>query len=179
MDLIQSIKAEKAFALNTCAATPIQSIFFEDASCVRTDCDAQLILVIPFSTSVRLTGIALRPVAGEEPTLLKVFLNSPGLSFDDVGDTRPAFEVKGAGAEVWSGKPLALPATKFPSCESVSLFFDAEGKDTVALSRVVLFGTTQEIADVSKLSAVRACQLGRARARALPSFSPWLTHLAP
>ena len=151
-DLIQSIKTAGAFALNN--ANPVNAIFFEDASCVRSDCDAQLIIVIPFSTTVRLSAIALRPVAGEEPKVLKVFLDKPELSFDDVEGARPAFEVKGA-SELWSGKPVALPTTKFGGCTSVTLFFDAEGKDTVALSRVVLFGATQETADVSKLSAVR------------------------
>jgi hypothetical protein len=152
-DLIQSIKTAGAFALNN--SNSVQAIFFEDASFVRTDCDAQLIIVIPFSTAVRLTGIALRAVPGEEPTVLKIFLDKRELSFDDVQDTRPAFEIKGAGAEVWSGKPAALPATKFPACESVTLFFDADGKDTTALSRVVLYGNTVEVADVSKISAVR------------------------
>ncbi len=157
-DLIQSIKTAGAFALNN--ANSVQAIFFEDASCVRTDCDAQLIITIPFTTAVRLSAIALRAVPGEEPTLLKVFLDKPELSFDDVQDTRPAFEVKGAGAEVWGGKPAQLPATKFPACNSVTLFFDAEGKDTVALSRVVLFGSTVEHADVSKISAVRGRGVG-------------------
>ena len=173
-DLIQVIKTAGAFALNN--ANPVNAIFFEDTSCVRSDCDSQLIIVIPFTTTVRLTAIALRPVAGEEPTLLRLYVDKTELSFDDVESTRPAFEVKGA-SELWSGKPVPLPSTKFPGCTSVTIFIDAEGKDTTALSRVVLFGTTQEIADVSKLSAVRVpASWGARGARSLPSF-PLLTHL--
>ena len=167
-DLIQVIKTAGAFALNN--ANPVNAIFFEDTSCVRSDCDSQLIIVIPFTTTVRLTAIALRPVAGEEPTLLRLYVDKTELSFDDVESTRPAFEVKGA-SELWSGKPVPLPSTKFPGCTSVTIFIDAEGKDTTALSRVVLFGTTQEIADVSKLSAVRVpASWGARGARSLLFF---------
>ena len=172
-DLIQVIKTAGAFALNN--ANPVNAIFFEDTSCVRSDCDSQLIIVIPFTTTVRLTAIALRPVAGEEPTLLRLYVDKTELSFDDVESTRPAFEVKGA-SELWSGKPVALPSTKFGGCTSVTLFFDAEGKDTVALSRVVLFGTTQETADVSKLSAVRGVEGALGKPYAL---APLVSHSTP
>ena len=40
----------------------------------------------------------------QEPKVLKVFLDKPELSFDDVEGARPAFEVKGA-SELWGGKP--------------------------------------------------------------------------
>ena len=179
-DLIQFIKREQAFALNHQAATPVSAIFFEDASVVRSDCDSQLIIVIPFSTAVRLTGIAMRAGAGEEPTICKLYLDKRELSFEDVEDTRAAFDFKGAAHEVFSGKAAALPPVKFPACSSVTLFFDAEGKDTVALSRLVLFGSTVDNADVSKMTAVSAPARARERARACKRRPrEWLRARAP
>ena len=179
-DLIGAIKVSGAFALNSQAATPLENVFREGVSFCRSDCDAQLIVVVPFSSFVRLSAIQLRCVPGEEPTLLKVFLDKRELSFEDVEDTRAAFEVKGA-SEAWRGKQINLPAVKFPACESVTLFFDADGKDTVvrlepgqpfpkclrfthqrplssfplsqAISRLVFFGTTVETADLTKMTA--------------------------
>lgn len=129
-DLIGAIKVAAAFALNSQATTPVENVFRDGVSFVRSDCDAQLIVVVPFSSFVRLSAIMLRCVPGEEPALLKVFLDKRELSFEDVEDTRAAFEVKGA-SDAWHGKQINLPAVKFPACESVTLFFDAPDKDTV------------------------------------------------
>jgi hypothetical protein len=152
-DLQDYIKKGSAFALNSQDATPVSALFNDTLSCCRSDCDSQMIVHVPFTTHVRLTTLALRAVAGEEPTVLKVYLDKRELAFDDVESIKPAFEIKGGNV---SAKPIGLPATKFPSCESVTFFLDAEGKDTVALSQLKLFGSVVETADVTKISAVRS-----------------------
>ena len=49
---------------------------------------------------------------------------------------------------------MALPAVKLPACTSVTLFLDAEGGDTVALSRLVFYGS--EAAGGADLGKMRA-----------------------
>lgn len=113
-------------------ANSVALAFQDNANPVRSDCDAQLILIVVFRVPVKLAALRVVAVAGEEPTIVKLWCNKKGeLSFDDVDAVKPNFECEvDEGAA--KGAPIALPAVKLPMCTSVTLFFDAEGKDTSA-----------------------------------------------
>lgn len=96
---------------------------------VRSDVDSQLILIVSFRTPVKLSALKVLGVPGEEPTVVKLWCNKKEVSFDDVDAEKPNFESEVSAAAA-KGAPMALPAVKLPACTSVSLFFDAEGKDT-------------------------------------------------
>jgi hypothetical protein len=122
-------KTQECGALNISAACDVKVAFMDNSLPVRSDVDSQLILIVSFRTPVKLSALKVLGVPGEEPTVVKLWCNKKEVSFDDVDAEKPNFESEVSAAAA-KGAPMALPAVRLPACTSVSLFFDAEGKDT-------------------------------------------------
>ncbi len=118
----------------------------------RSDADSQLIVYIPFNTPVRLTGIIVNGPADEAPTVLKVFVNRSALGFDDVGDVEPAQTLLLKPADLGDDVQTKLKPTKFGNVNSLFVFAEREGSDTVALSKLSFVGQVLSgSSDMSKL----------------------------
>lgn len=100
--------------------------------------DAEMILTIPFVSSVRLKGITMAgPPDDSHPARIKLWANRESLGFDDArdgaGDQAIGINVDPAGNLTYP-----LNAGKFASVRSVTIFIsEAEGGDDV--SSVVTF----------------------------------------
>ena len=132
MDLSSHVIAKESFALNASTASPFTNLLFDNAEVCRSDCDSQLLVTYVFTESVKLSAVAFLPVEGEAPTVLKLWTNKKELGFEDVSSTKVNFEVtEGDLLKMHAGDSMQLPSVKFPACTSVTVFLDAEGKDTV------------------------------------------------
>ena len=83
------------------------------ATVCRSDCDSQLIIVVPFRAAVRLTALKLVAVPGEEPTVVKLWVNKKELSFADVEGCKPGAELAPGEAQ-WKGAPSECAARASP-----------------------------------------------------------------
>lgn len=128
-DLNDLIDLHQCTGLNVAGDGNVRVVFQAGSSALRSDTDSQLILKTFFRSPVKLAAVSLVGVAGEEPTIVKLWCNKKEISFDDVDSEKPHFE-SAVGDSAAKGAPLALPAVKLPVCSSVTMFLDAEGKDT-------------------------------------------------
>lgn len=153
--LLPHINADEASVSNAQSELCNVSGLLAGTSIVRSDLDAQLLFLIPFKQPVRLTGISLRGVDGEAPTVLKVFAGKTTFAFDDVSST-PA-TASFALTAATSGKTLSFisPGIKFPAAvSSIAIFVDGDGAETTALESLTLWGTlAAQGADLSNLAA--------------------------
>lgn len=132
MDLSSHVSHKESFSLNASSSKPLTNLFFDNAEVCRSDCDSQLLLTIVFTESVKLSAVAFLPVEGESPNVFKLWINKKELSFEDVPSTKVNFELtEGDLLKMHTGDAMQLPSVKFPACNSVTVFLDAEGKDTV------------------------------------------------
>lgn len=132
MDLSSHVSHKECFSLNASSSKPLTNLFFDNAEVCRSDCDSQLLLTIVFTESVKLSAVAFLPVEGEAPNVFKLWINKKELSFEDVPSTKVNFELtEGDLLKMHTGDAMQLPSVKFPACNSVTVFLDAVGKDTV------------------------------------------------
>ena len=156
-DLVAFIDHARCSVSNAAAGANDAAVLLSSAGgVVRSDVDAQLIITVVFRQPVKLTGVALRSVAGEAPSVLKLFADKTAFSFDDVEAT-PANAAVSLNAAACAGKTLALntPGAKFPaSVTSVAVFVDCEGAETTALTALTFFGASASAgADLTQLKA--------------------------
>jgi len=140
-DVTEHVLRKGVFALNN--STDAAHVFQGGATLVcRSDADAQLILCVPFSQTVRLTGLAVgAPLGAEAPATLKIFVNRPALGFEDVGDVEPAQAFTLTDADLGEDTQLKLKVAKFTAVNSLHLFVEgADGADRVAVSSLRFFG---------------------------------------
>lgn len=156
-DLVAFIDLGKCSVSNAAAGADNAAVLLSSSGgVVRSDVDAQLLITVVFKQPVKLTGVALRAVAGEAPSVLKLFAERTAFSFDDVEAT-PANAAVSLNAAACAGKTLALntPGAKFPaSVSSVAVFLDCEGADATAVSSLTFFGAAAGAgADLTQLKA--------------------------
>ena len=91
-DLNDHVHLTECAGLNLASSCDVKMLYQDNSVVTRSDCDSQLILITCFRTPVRLTALKLVGVAGEEPTILKLWCNKKEISFDDVDVEKPHFE---------------------------------------------------------------------------------------
>ena len=131
----------------------------------ESDTDDQLLLNIPFTQAVRLTGVALSGPAPDAtgydadaaPRSVRLFVNRPSLGFAEA-EADPAaqeVEVGGEGGGGGAGEAVVIPlkAARFKGVTSLALFFQANagGAETTQVGCVKLFGSAGETFDVAAI----------------------------
>ncbi|KAK8113974.1 hypothetical protein PG999_006043 [Apiospora kogelbergensis] len=143
----------------------------EQKDWVESDTDEQLLLFMPFNSSVKLHTIqitSLPPKAGEDddedeipmrPKTIKLFTNRPhNLGFDEAEDIQPTQEIE-IGEDEWNANGTAnvgLRFVRFQNITSVILFVvDGDGSsETVRVDRIRLIGESGEKRDLGKLEKI-------------------------
>ncbi|KAK8137838.1 thioredoxin [Apiospora sp. TS-2023a] len=143
----------------------------EQKDWVESDTDEQLLLFMPFNSTVKLHTIqitSLPPKAGEDddedeipmrPKTIKLFTNRPhNLGFDEAEDIQPTQEIE-IGENDWNANGTAnvgLRFVRFQNISSVILFVvDGDGdSEKVRLDRVRLIGESGEKRDLGKLEKI-------------------------
>jgi len=124
---------------------------------LESDCDEQLLINIPFTQAVRLTGLALagppgRP--GAAPRTLRLFVNAPSLGFAEAEADPSAQDVElDAEGAAHPGVLTTLRAARFKGVTSLAIFISANagGDDTTCVSCLKLSGSAGETFDVAAI----------------------------
>ena len=79
---------------------------------LRSDCDEQLLISLPFASGVKLHSINIWGSGETAPKTVKLFINNDSLAFDDVEDKKPHHEFELTAKDVGGGT-IVLPFVKF------------------------------------------------------------------
>lgn len=154
-DVSSEIRRADVFALNAAPATPAANLFVTDPRLVlRSDCDSQLLLHIPFNQGLKLATITLDcGEAADAPTRMRLYANFPSLGFSDLEGTKPTQELVLSEADV-RGRELKLALVRFTRVNSLHVFLEREDAETVSLSSIRFGGTpveaTKDLKDLGK-----------------------------
>ncbi|KAK8849497.1 hypothetical protein IAR55_004831 [Kwoniella newhampshirensis] len=114
----------------------------------ESDVDDELIIKIPFTSSVSLRSITLKAgPSGRTPREMHLFRDQPGLDFSDASSSTPtqAFDV----VPVREGVEYQVKAAKFNGLTSLTLFFPGNSsggdEETTRIYYVGLRGTFQSL----------------------------------
>ncbi|KAF7299400.1 PITH domain-containing protein [Mycena indigotica] len=143
-NLFKQIDRDNVVALNTLAAGSLVikpwHERLDETKALESDADDQIIIRIPFTSSVRLRSLLLKTGPGDQtPSKVALFANEDNFDFDDVADKTPTQEfIVAPGREVGE---YALRTAKFSNLSSVSLLFPAsQGADTTQIYYVGFLG---------------------------------------
>lgn len=130
---------------------------------LHSDLDPQLLLTIPFMSSVKVYSINITAPMDDPtklPTSLKIFANRPSLGFDEVEDFFPTQEFALSPKDYSPDSVLKLKFHKFQKVTSLALFFDHEDVDDdddfekSILSGIKFFGKSTQGTDISQIKKV-------------------------
>jgi hypothetical protein len=125
------------------------------------DVDAQLLILLPFSSPVRIHSLKLFSFSHSDaefsaPKVVKVFCNQPNLSFADVESATPTAELTLSAAAASGGAEHAMKLSKFHNVSFLSLFVESNQKDSAVtyINKIEIVGTSIEGMNVSNLKKV-------------------------
>mmetsp|Transcript_84833 Transcript_84833/g.236166 ORF Transcript_84833/g.236166 Transcript_84833/m.236166 type:complete len:163 (+) Transcript_84833:36-524(+) len=155
-DLTPVIDTARTYCLNEESKEGHRSVFSEGTSwTLRSDCDEQMILYVPFTGTVKLKQLELTAPAGDHaPTRAKLFINRKALGFEDVDSVKPTQEIDLEASD--KGEPLLikLDYVNFQRVTSVHIHFENDREpddEKTEISRLRFFGTSTKRVDVSEL----------------------------
>mmetsp|Transcript_7781 Transcript_7781/g.15576 ORF Transcript_7781/g.15576 Transcript_7781/m.15576 type:complete len:161 (+) Transcript_7781:37-519(+) len=108
---------------------------------LRSDCDEQLLISLPFVSGVKLHSINIWGGGETAPKTVKLFINNDSLAFDDVEGQKPHHEFELTAKEVGGGT-VTLPFCKFQFVTNLTIFISDNLADdeVTTLERIQLFG---------------------------------------
>jgi len=160
VNLADHISVAGAECLNEDPSHPICNLFQPNKDLVlKSDesVDHQLLVRIPFNTTVKLGGIKIyAPDTDEAPQVLKIFQNKFAIGFSDAEADTPEQTITLDKENLNSEEPIPLRFVKFQNVQSIQLFFeDNHGGDVTVLQHIEIFGQTGESMDMANFKPVK------------------------
>ena len=126
------------------------------AFCDSDGSDPELLLHIPFSEQVHLRGICVSAAEGGCPASVSMFVNAPGLTFDDCASRAPAQELALAGHDEAGAVYYPLRAVRFNNLMSLQLLFKGRrgtpaGEDAEGPVRLFYVGLRGEATGIKRV----------------------------
>ncbi|KAJ6541276.1 galactose-binding domain-like protein [Mycena sp. CBHHK59/15] len=112
----------------------------DEEKSLESDADDQMIIRVPFTSSVKLRSLLLKTGPTDQtPSKVVLFANEESFDFEDIADKTPTQDfVVAQGRDVGE---YALRTAKFSNVSSVSLFFPAsQGAETTQIYYVGFLG---------------------------------------
>jgi hypothetical protein len=127
----------------------------DGAGPLRSDCDEQLLISLPFTSAVKLHSLSILGGGESAPKTVKLFINNDSLAFDDVEDKKPHHEFELTAKDVGGGT-INLPFVKFQFVTNLTIFIsDNQADDEVTtLERIQLFGQSIAPTDMKEFKKV-------------------------
>jgi hypothetical protein len=124
-------------------------------SILSSDADEQLLITIPFTETVRLSGISFIAPEGESaPVTVKIFSNPLEMDFSDAESTAATMSMELAAEDLAPDSFNALKFVKFQQVFKLVIFIeDNGGADSTSLSGIEIFGKkvhTTNMTDLKK-----------------------------
>jgi len=147
--------------LNNAPGTSGDDVLGGNGSEVYSDCDAQLLYLIPFSESIILSSFSIRATEKPEskdcaeaapPCTVKLFTNNLNMDFEDAEDATPAFQYEFKADEL-KGTPIKVKRAKFSNVVSITLFIESnqDESEVTFLNRITFTGRSLKGTDLSAL----------------------------
>jgi len=114
-------------------------------SALKSDIDAQLVLTLPFNPNVRIHTFGIECAGdGTAPKKIRLIINRPNLSFDDVGRIPAMQEISVTPAQISSNRGhLTIPLNflKFTNVATLTIFVESnQGAETTTVHQLHLLG---------------------------------------
>lgn len=143
----------KCFCLNESLDHPLSSILFAGGAGItylESDCDAELIITVGFTSNVKLMLIRLSVLnLPQAPANIKIYINKAGrINFDNVSSTKHDQEILLEESSFQDNiAVLQLSPAKFHMVESVTLYISSNlgNIDTTVLSTLSFIGVAKHV----------------------------------
>ncbi|KAJ3334138.1 Thioredoxin-like protein 1 [Blyttiomyces sp. JEL0837] len=148
IDLTSYITQNQVECLNQSDDHTVKSIFAKDAQYLESDCDEQLIIVIPFNQNVKLHSIQVIAPLDKAPKSIRTYINRPStLSFDEADSIEEIERIELSESTYKENAIIPLRFVKYQSVHSITLFIpdNLTGADTTAVQQIVLYGSPVEV----------------------------------
>jgi len=122
---------------------------------LRSDCDEQLLISLPFVSAVKLHSLSILGGGETAPKTVKLFINNDSLAFDDVEDKKPLHEFELTAMDIGGGT-INLPFVKFQFVTNLTIFISNNQADdeVTTLERIQLFGQSIAPTDMKEFKKV-------------------------
>jgi hypothetical protein len=139
--------AKKCFCLNENPNHTLESILVPNGGVtyLQSDCDAELLITVGFSTLVRMNAIRFTvPNVSQAPACIKIYANkSTSINFDNVATMKPDQTAELKLESFMDGTAsVQLQAFKFTKVDTLTLYISSniDDMDTTCISRLVFVG---------------------------------------
>eukprot|EP01105_Mastigella_eilhardi_P012221 TRINITY_DN2804_c0_g1_i1.p1 TRINITY_DN2804_c0_g1~~TRINITY_DN2804_c0_g1_i1.p1 ORF type:complete len:199 (-),score=54.23 TRINITY_DN2804_c0_g1_i1:241-807(-) len=158
VDLLPFVNTRNVECYNESVQHTKEAVLNNSATFVESDCGTQLLLHVPFTQHVRLTGLALKASetdAGACPKEVCLFLERPGLSLADALDAKPTqcFTLDNSAAT--EEKELSLRPTLYQNVSCLSILVKSNyGSATTRLCHIDMSGVPRAGLNMSEFKRV-------------------------
>ncbi|KAG8466675.1 hypothetical protein KFE25_008054 [Diacronema lutheri] len=122
---------------------------------MRSDCDEQLLIAVPFNQPVKLHSLLIQAAEEGAPRTLKLYVNRSSMGFDDTESFPPTqvLELSRSDFAADGSATVALNFVKFQCVQSLTLFIadNQQGSDVTALARLQFVGMPIQATNVNDL----------------------------
>ncbi|KAE9418731.1 hypothetical protein Angca_008872, partial [Angiostrongylus cantonensis] len=142
-DITSLIDKKQMECLNGDDATPLAG-FLEGENVLRSDCDEQLIISLPFIQPVKVHSIMLKGIDGKAPKSVRIFSNLPKtLDFDGASSLEAVQVLEFTEKAQTEPEVQQLKYVKFQNVTNIQLFIQNNhgGGDVTEIEKLKIFGT--------------------------------------
>jgi thiol-disulfide isomerase/thioredoxin len=134
----------RARCANSLPGFPYDNVFKDDDSCLKSNCDPELLLQLGFKQQITLKSIKITaPPDGSGPKTVRLILNQQNISFDTARANDKAYKIELTPDNLTpDAKPIPVPIFKFNRIDTLTIFIESnqDGKPQTVLSRIILHG---------------------------------------
>jgi len=124
----------------------LKDVTTQENRSIRSDCDAQLLITIPFNSSVRLQSLIIEGPIGKAPKRIRLFINNVSMDFDNATSLPSVqdLELNQTDTKQGSSIQVQLKFVKFQRVDTLIIFVDSNqsGGDVTEITKLVIVGQT-------------------------------------
>ncbi|RKP20337.1 thioredoxin-like protein 1, partial [Rozella allomycis CSF55] len=140
-DIKEFIDVKQVHCLNQDAKHTVHNIFKKEGF-LKSDCDEQLLINIPFLQNVKLHSIKISGPKGKAPKTIRFYVNRLTMGFDEVDSIEPTQTIQLDEKDI--GKVVPLRFVKFQNVHTVVIFIEDNqaGDDETIIENIQIIGQT-------------------------------------
>lgn len=124
---------------------------------LASDCDEQLIISVQFNQAVKIHSILMKAPKDEGPKTVKLFINQPNFSFDQLSSTVPIQEIEVNPKDLVEKNLINLRFVKFQNVQNIVMFVvdNQNGGERTVIQELAFIGApiqTTKMDDFKRIS---------------------------